>query len=749
MKKQFRRIFAIVLIIVMLFSNINISYAASRTDGIENFPESYKSYLNALKTKYPNWTFTALYTGLDWGTVINNEANPFTRSLVPSSYSSPWKSQEPGCYDPNTGIYTSRDTSAWVTASTKAVEYSMDPRNFLDEKSIFMFEALSYKAGSQTQAGVEKILYNSFMYNTLISYVKSDGATENTQEKYSDVIMQAAVESGVSPYYIAAKIIQEIGRTKSNAVTGTLEGYIGLYNYYNIGASPNPDGSGALINGLIYARDDSKSYTYNRPWTSPKQAIIGGAKFLGESYIKRGQDTAYLQKFDVDNSDGALYWHQWATNIIDPASKATTAYNGYNSMGALAEAKNFVIPVYNNMSSSPAIHPELDSRFSYETYAEGKIFKTNEAINIYSQPDLTAPISIQIPKDAYIVINQRSYDANGTLSYRVTYDVVNNFKGWIDPSKIYETTAYSVGISTGSSLNIRTSANGVATGSQIQNTNTYMIVKEVVNIGGSLPIWLKVISNPITQETNYVYSGYIRYTTPNPVPVIPITGIALNKSESNILKGSSITITSTVSPIDASNKNISWTTSNSSVATVNNGVVTAVGAGTAVIKAIAQDGSGKEASCNVTVSDAPTGTNVQFTGIRNYGNEITGINPLTKMSSIRSKITTNLTMKFLNSQGTEITDEANSNVATGSKIRLVDGSNNTVFEYTSIIYGDVSGDGNISSSDYVYIKNYIMATKTLNNVEKTGADVNKDGKVSSSDYVLIKNHIMGTSSISQ
>ena len=62
---------------------------------------------------------------------------------------------------------------------------------------------------------------------------------------------------------------------------------------------------------------------------------------------------------------------------------------------------------------------------------------------------------------------------------------------------------------------------------------------------------------------------------------------------------------------------------------------------------------------------------------------------------------------------------------------------------------DVNGDGKISSADYIKIKNHIMETNKLTDIEKEYADANKDGKVSSADYIAIKNHIMEVSKIIQ
>ena len=83
--------------------------------------------------------------------------------------------------------------------------------------------------------------------------------------------------------------------------------------------------------------------------------------------------------------------------------------------------------------------------------------------------------------------------------------------------------------------------------------------------------------------------------------VIPVTSVSLNKTELTIEKGKSETLTATVSPSDATNKTVSWKSSNTSVATVDqNGKVTAVGAGSAVITVTTKDGS-KTATCKVTV----------------------------------------------------------------------------------------------------------------------------------------------------
>ena len=89
--------------------------------------------------------------------------------------------------------------------------------------------------------------------------------------------------------------------------------------------------------------------------------------------------------------------------------------------------------------------------------------------------------------------------------------------------------------------------------------------------------------------------------TCNVTVVIPVTSVSLNKTELAIEKGKSETLTATVSPSDATDKTVSWKSSNTSVVTVDqNGKVTAVNAGSAVITVTTNNGS-KTATCKVTV----------------------------------------------------------------------------------------------------------------------------------------------------
>ena len=93
---------------------------------------------------------------------------------------------------------------------------------------------------------------------------------------------------------------------------------------------------------------------------------------------------------------------------------------------------------------------------------------------------------------------------------------------------------------------------------------------------------------------------------PDPdVDEVLVKSVALDKTSAQIKVGKTLTLTATVTPNDATNKKLAWGSSDESVATVENGKVTAVAEGVAAITATAKDGSGKSASCVVTVIANP------------------------------------------------------------------------------------------------------------------------------------------------
>lgn len=303
---------------------------------MSQFPDSYGSGLWLMHSLHPNYIFRPYNTGLDYYDVLANEDSG-SRSLA-----SDWS--HPNWVKPDSPVY---DGGGWRAAKTDVVNYFLDPRSFLEPEHIFMFELLSFDPTVHTVEGVRSMIAGSFMDTTAIDY--------------GQIIYDAGEIAGVSPYFLASRILQEMGYSgQSLLCTGTLPGYEGIYNFYNIGSIPNPDvENGALINGALYAmygrsREPNGTLTETEqtmrlPWDNVEDAIVGGAIWIASGYTEIGQDTLYFQKFDVVDNDDGLYQHQYAQNISMAYTEGARYFSSYSSINMLNQQFVFVIPVYENM----------------------------------------------------------------------------------------------------------------------------------------------------------------------------------------------------------------------------------------------------------------------------------------------------------------------------------------------------------------------------------------------------------------
>ena len=284
-----------------------------------------------LKALHPNWNFKILYTGLDWQEVIQNEYTghkEIPTNLIPansSTYNNNWI-----CSICGTQTY---DTGDWNCASQKAISYIMDPRNFLDENNIYQFLELAY---------------TNYNYEQIVNMVS--GSYLNSANTIDEII-DSAKTYNVNPYYIIARLIQEQGKSgteliKGNGYNGNYSGY---YNAFNIGATGNTREE-VIANGLKRAQKEG--------WTTLESSIRGGTRIIAKNYIAKGQNTLYLQKFDVENSDGSLYIHQYMQNLLAAKNEGARISKVVNDLG-INNSYNFVIPVYENMPAFTETEPNL------------------------------------------------------------------------------------------------------------------------------------------------------------------------------------------------------------------------------------------------------------------------------------------------------------------------------------------------------------------------------------------------------
>lgn len=247
-----------------------------------------------------------------------------------------------------------------------------------------------------------------------------------------------------------------------------------------------------------------------------------------------------------------------------------------------------------------------------------------------------------------------------------------------------------------------------------------------------------VIKAIVIDGENYFYNikeASYTLTVNKKIINIPITSISLNKTSGTKYIGETENLVVSYNPSNTTdNKSITWTTSNNKVATINNGVVKAVGVGNAVITAKVMN---KTATYNITVKKKE---NRPITYKYTYDSSKKIIFKLNNNININT-FKNNLNYSSIIKSNNNILKD-NDLIRTNMTITYTDDEGNVQIYNTSVL-GDVNGDGNINALDYVKIKNHIMNTKKiLKDVFMLSADYNNDGKISALDYVRIKNYIM-------
>lgn len=417
----------------LFLTSINAGYTETNIGTYEQelakFPQTYQEKIKELHKIYPNAIFVAQNQFYDWkknkeveviwNGFLNYEKNTSSRknrSLVNSSDG--YKSTESWSYNYYTNKFTNFGGSGWHAANDDTVAYYLDPRNFLTEQNVFMFESLYYH-DYQTKAGVEKILEGTFMANKTgyIEYYDTSGTKQKLNMTYADIILQAGKENNISPYFLAARLRQEQGsKGTSSLISGNHKDYKGYYNYFNIGASGSSD-SEVILSGLRKAKE--------KGWTTPEISIVKGARFIYEEYVGindskgnyRGQMTNYLQKWDPYGP--ALGGHQYMQNIMAPVGEASSSFKAYKNDPNYKSIKYiFHIPVYENMPSKTTLpNPGNPNNYLKNITVDGTVLtgfdgaKTSYTYNVSGETDR---VNVQVVK----VYNRSTVTGTGIMELK-------------------------------------------------------------------------------------------------------------------------------------------------------------------------------------------------------------------------------------------------------------------------------------------------------------------------------------------
>lgn len=339
------------------------------------FPESYRPALIKLHGEHPSWHFIAKDTGTDWNRAVYEEYKfgdmlpeqnvgwwgTRAVSLTWNSNKSSWKSTDEGAYDWDTGRWiTGWDGDSLVIASTDIVKYFLDPRNFLTEEGIFQFFSFRYDGGLTLEDVEEAAARGVAPYLEGVA-TNPDGS----KIYYPEALLQAGEKTGIHPFYLIATISLENGVNgyRKNQIRGSVEGYEGLFNYYNIAAYQDSEHGFdyAWQRALWFAGGEGKGNTsYYRPWNTRQAALTGGASYFARNYLNAGQDTYYLKRFNVMSTARDQFNHQFSTDI-EGAAHETRIFASLFSDSMKEGELTFNIPYFGNMPAEACPMPTDDS----------------------------------------------------------------------------------------------------------------------------------------------------------------------------------------------------------------------------------------------------------------------------------------------------------------------------------------------------------------------------------------------------
>ena len=445
---------------------------------------------------------------------------------------------------------------------------------------------------------------------------------------------------------------------------------------------------------------------------------------------------------------------------------------------------------------------DVDDNWNSYTISDSNAFSiTNQNYNIGSsyQPIIYYIYNLTPQKTGFYIFKQRIGYGNPEYVYVTGFATITYNITVVELKSITIPTDISLSLGDNYTFSPIFSMTGATTTLTWSSSNTAVAT---VNSDGEINT-VGIGTTTITcTASNGVYAQCV--VTVNPVQVSSIT---LNETETEMMVGEKLQLTATISPDNATDKRVTWNSTNEAVAVVSeNGLVTALGSGSCMVKATANDGSGKSASCLVTVeknnkltvtdmtqcsggrgvlnvllSDEETIMGFQFdlqlpegvTVAENGSNlmaQLTG-NAVNTHSISSSKISDGLYRFVVTPQGSRAISNANGDgmtitidvaddMATGTYTMTIKDIEMTVrrtgnvfvdihpknstatLTITEAVMGDVNGDGRVSVTDVISMNSYILEEEPAQFIRKV-ADLNGDGKVTITDMVQVIDIILG------
>ena len=463
--------------------------------------------------------------------------------------------------------------------------------------------------------------------------------------------IQGGSNTGSAPFgsgiYAPCSSNQPVALTIELIGENTITGNYGIYvnaqmsaNSYGTDASLNITGNGSLIvtgtnshgifvksgtgNASLTIYDTSVVANTTQTYSGPAGVCVQSSMFATSSpNLSLAVDGGSLTASGTGNSDGILLYvglpqATGATTSLTVTDNAIVdARNGGISASRILETLPTPTPTGDN-SSGIVFDGSAGTVYGDVTLQEDLEIGTDETLTVGKDASLTVPENKTLTNNGTVtttdggsLTNQGTINNSGTLP--------DSIKG-SQPPKITTTSLtngevdknYSEPLASDNNPTKWSVTSGSLPGGLTLNESTGEISGTPTN-ADAYTFTVKAENNAGSDSKAFILTV-----------TQPVTSVTLDKNTLELYTGGSENLTATVAPDNATNKNVTWSSDNEAVATVDqNGTVTAVGAGKTTITATAADDSNISATCTVTVTDKTYTISADPTAL-NFGSAYTG-----------------------------------------------------------------------------------------------------------------------------
>lgn len=471
---------------------------------------------------------------------------------------------------------------------------------------------------------------------------------------------------------------------------------------------------------------DGTEDMYNRPWTTPKKAIVGGARFIASSYISKGQYTSYLKKFNVNpNAYYDQFSHQYMANLAAPASEAYSSYKTYQANGLFNLPLEFDIPVFQNMAdvynrpggnlTNIAVTDEVTDQ-NFESYLDSQGFplsyKRILRVLHNAHPNwIFKAMQTNVDFTTAMYAEKNVSSINGGEQYYDKSDgkFQSTEPGWYLANN--ETVSYYL-----DPRNFLTEKY-ILQFESLQASSNYneAVVQTVIN--NTFMAGVSILDNQ-SYASIFVEAG-------NTANVSAVYLASLARQESGVNMGSN------TSGAEFVYKDITYSgvfnffnigAYSSEANPSKAGLVYATGGYCTICNPNSTPG--------LPVISQDTVTTLANIGAQTKGNYLVGIGPGHSAAELQAK------------DGNVSFNTAH--IGTGTIATFKDGS-----QYTVMIYGDITGDGVINSADLLRLRKHLLGTDPLSGAYADASNIAIDNQINSADLLRLRQYLLGTANIEQ